>query len=62
MKIQNQKLFQSKCYIDGKWIDSNKKQTIDVNNPASLEIIGNVPKCGTDETKLAIEAANNVTP
>ena len=62
MKIQNQKLFQNKCYIDGNWIDSNNKQTIAVNNPASLEIIGNVPKCGTDETKLAIEAANNALP
>jgi succinate-semialdehyde dehydrogenase/glutarate-semialdehyde dehydrogenase len=62
MKIQNQKLFQNKCYIDGNWIYSNNKQTIAVNNPASLEIIGNVPKCGTDETKLAIEAANNALP
>ena len=62
MKIQSQKLFQNKCYINGNWIDSNNKQTIDVNNPASLEIIGNVPKCGTDETKLAIEAASNALP
>ena len=62
MKIQSQKLFQNKCYINGKWIDSNNKKTIDVNNPASLEIIGNVPKCGTNETKLAIEAASSALP
>jgi succinate-semialdehyde dehydrogenase/glutarate-semialdehyde dehydrogenase len=35
---------------------------IEVNNPATLNIIGNVPKCGTDETKFAIEAANNALP
>jgi succinate-semialdehyde dehydrogenase/glutarate-semialdehyde dehydrogenase len=55
MKINNQNFFQRKCYINGNWVDSNDKQTIDVNNPASLEVIGNIPKCGTNETKLAIE-------
>ena len=62
MKIQNQKLFQNKCFIDGNWINSNNKETIDINNPANLKIIGNVPKCGTNETRLAIKAANNALP
>ena len=36
-----------------------RSQTLDVNNPSSLEIIGTVPKCGKEETKIAIEAANS---
>jgi succinate-semialdehyde dehydrogenase/glutarate-semialdehyde dehydrogenase len=62
MKIQSLKLYRDKCYINGSWVDSYNKQTIDVNNPASLEIIGNIPKCGVEETRLAIEAANNALP
>ena len=62
MKIQNTKLFTNKCYIDGNWIDSSDKKTIDVNNPSTLKIIGKVPKCSQIDTKLAIEAANYALP
>ena len=62
MKLQHQKLFQNKCYVNGKWTTSQSHETIEVNNPATLDIIGTVPKCGTSETKLAIEAANIALP
>ena len=62
MKIQNKKLFQTKCYINGNWIDSSDNKIIDVNNPSSLEVIGSVPNCGNIETKLAIQAAHNALP
>ena len=59
MKIKNKELFKEQCYIDGKWVDSRKNETIEVNNPATLEIVGKVPKCGSEETKNAIDAANS---
>ena len=59
MEIKNKELFKNKCYVNGSWIESNDKQVIEVNNPATLEIIGTVPKCGTLETKKAIDAANS---
>ncbi len=62
MTIQKFKLFRDKCFIDGEWIDANSKDTISVNNPASLEEIGTVPKCGKEETKKAIQAANAAWP
>ena len=62
MKIGNLKLFQKKCYVNGEWIDSINKETIDVNNPASLEVIGNIPKFKTIETRLAVEAASKALP
>tara|TARA_B100000963_G_scaffold93545_1_gene80507 strand:- start:5071 stop:6528 length:1458 start_codon:yes stop_codon:yes gene_type:complete len=58
MTIKKFKLFRDKCFINGEWIDANSKDTISVNNPASLEEIGTVPKCGKEETKKAIQAAN----
>ena len=62
MAIQNFKLFRDKCYINGEWIEANSKDKISVNNPASLKEIGTVPKCGKEETKNAIEAANTAWP
>lgn len=59
MKIKNKELFKEQCYIDGKWVNSSNNETIEVNNPATLEIIGKVPKCGSEETEIAIEAANS---
>ncbi len=51
------RFFKQQCFIDGAWIDGDTK--IEVNNPASGEIIGVVPKLGRDETKKAIDAAQN---
>ena len=58
MDINNKKLFKQQCYINGEWVDSYSKETIDVNNPSTLEIIAKVPKCGKDETNFAISKAN----
>ena len=52
MDLVNKSLFKDKCYINGEWLESNNKQKIEVNNPATLEIIGTVPKCGKEETKF----------
>ena len=62
MKIQDNNLFSKKCYIDGNWVNSRNNQTIEVNNPFNLEIIGNVPNCGKEETRFAIQAANKALP
>ena len=62
MTIQNFKLFRDKCFVNGEWIEANSKDTISVNNPATLKEIGTVPKCGKEETKKAIDAANAAWP
>ena len=58
MNIANNSLLKDKCYINGEWINSNSKETIDVNNPSTLKIIAKVPKCGKNETNFAIKKAN----
>tara|TARA_B100001123_G_C15292634_1_gene1017980 strand:- start:59 stop:1510 length:1452 start_codon:yes stop_codon:yes gene_type:complete len=59
MDISNKKLFKQQCFINGEWVDSQDNKSIDVNNPATQEIIGKVPNCGKKETSIAIKAAEN---
>ncbi|HKO06993.1 MAG TPA: aldehyde dehydrogenase family protein, partial [Alphaproteobacteria bacterium] len=62
MQLKDKSLFRQKCYIDGAWIDADGGATIKVNNPATNEILGTVPRMGTDETRRAIEAAERALP
>ncbi|MFG1347153.1 NAD-dependent succinate-semialdehyde dehydrogenase [Xanthobacter autotrophicus DSM 431] len=43
--------------IGGAWVDADGGETLSVNNPATGEIIGTIPKAGGAETRRAIEAA-----
>ena len=61
-QLKDKKLFREACYIDGGWVRSKSGGTVQVDNPASGEIIGSVPKLGAPETREAIEAANRAFP
>ena len=58
MELKNNELFKETCFIGGKWIESDTREKITVDNPANGEIIGDVPKCSTSETKKAIQEAS----
>ncbi len=60
--IADQELFREACYIDGRWIGPGAGGTIAVDDPATGEMIGVVPKFGRAETRLAIEAAGAAFP
>jgi succinate-semialdehyde dehydrogenase/glutarate-semialdehyde dehydrogenase len=62
MQLKDTNLFRQKCYIDGGWCDADSGQTLPVNNPATDETIGTVPKMGADEARRAIEAAEAAWP
>ena len=62
MKLQDKSLFRQQCYIDGAWVDADSGETINVNNPATNENLGTVPRMGADETRRAIDAANRAYP
>jgi succinate-semialdehyde dehydrogenase/glutarate-semialdehyde dehydrogenase len=57
-ELKNPALFREACYVDGEWIQADSGQTVPVDNPATGELIGKVPKLGVVETKRAIQAAN----
>ena len=54
-------LRQANC-IDGKWVEAESGKTLTVKNPATGEVVGEVPAMGAAETRRAIEAANQALP
>jgi succinate-semialdehyde dehydrogenase/glutarate-semialdehyde dehydrogenase len=62
MQLKDASLFRQQAYVDGAWLDADGGQTIKVNNPATGEILGGVPKMGATETRRAIEAADKALP
>ncbi len=50
-------MMQQSNLIGGTWSDADSGEQIPVTNPATNEVIGHVPNCGTDETNRAIAAA-----
>lgn len=55
-------LWQPKAYIDGAWAQADSGKTIDVINPATGEVIAQVPDMGGAETQRAIDAAAKALP
>jgi succinate-semialdehyde dehydrogenase / glutarate-semialdehyde dehydrogenase len=55
-------LFRQANYINGTWVAAQSGETIDVDNPATGEIIGTVPKAGAAETREAIDVAAAALP
>jgi len=55
-------LLAEKAYVDGTWIDADSGATFAVTNPATGETIANVPRCGVEETRRAIVAAERALP
>ena len=55
--LSDPSLLRQQCYIDGAWLDADGRATIEVQDPASGEVIGTVPRMGVAETRRAIEAA-----
>jgi succinate-semialdehyde dehydrogenase/glutarate-semialdehyde dehydrogenase len=57
MQISDTSLLKTKAYVEGEWIDADSGATLPVLNPATGETIAEIAKCGTAETRRAIEAA-----
>jgi succinate-semialdehyde dehydrogenase / glutarate-semialdehyde dehydrogenase len=57
--LQNPDLFRQQAFIGGRWCDAESGATLEVNNPATGEILGTVPRIGANETWRAIEAAKD---
>ena len=60
--IKDPKLFRQQAYVDGAWIDADSGGTIPVDNPATGDVVGTVPKLGASETRRAIAAAEAALP
>jgi succinate-semialdehyde dehydrogenase/glutarate-semialdehyde dehydrogenase len=60
VELQDARLFRQACYVDGAWTEA--REVIEVDNPATGEIIGTGPKLGRAETERAIDAASRAFP
>ncbi len=62
MNLQNKDLLRSTTFINGKWVAADSAKTLSVTDPASGQVIAEVPCCGEAETRRAIDAANAAWP
>ncbi len=56
-ELQNSDLLHTQAYINGDWVEADSGALLPVSNPATGEVITEVAKVGVDETRRAIEAA-----
>ena len=57
LKLRDPSLLKTQCLIDGQWLAADAGATIDVNNPATGQLLVTVPKMGKAETLRSIAAA-----
>jgi succinate-semialdehyde dehydrogenase/glutarate-semialdehyde dehydrogenase len=62
LSLADPSLLRQANYIDGKWVGADNGATLPVNNPATGDLVGEVPAMGAAETKRAIEAAQRAYP
>jgi succinate-semialdehyde dehydrogenase/glutarate-semialdehyde dehydrogenase len=62
LPLKDPSLVRQANYIDGKWVAADSGKTLVVKNPATGEVVGEVPAMGTAETRRAIEAAHKAQP
>ncbi|WP_282609485.1 NADP-dependent succinate-semialdehyde dehydrogenase [Pelagibius sp. Alg239-R121] len=62
VQLKDPSLLRQQCYIDGKWLDADSGDTVEVTNPANGDVIATIPRMGADETRAAIDAANRAWP
>lgn len=55
--LQDPSLLKQHNLIDGRWLEAQEGARLAVHNPATGELIAQVPDCGADETRQAIDAA-----
>ncbi|RQW28641.1 NADP-dependent succinate-semialdehyde dehydrogenase I [Rhodobacteraceae bacterium CH30] len=57
LNLKDPSLLKQQCYLNGEWLDADNGETIPVSNPATGEIIAQVPKMGRAEAERAVAAA-----
>ena len=62
MLLNDSSLLEGRAFINGEWINADSGETTFVTNPATGEVVAETAKCGTAETRRAIEAAEAALP
>jgi len=62
ISLKDPTLFRQACYIDGGWVKARAGAAINVDNPATGEIVGVVPRLSAADARGAIGAAARAFP
>jgi succinate-semialdehyde dehydrogenase / glutarate-semialdehyde dehydrogenase len=60
--VKERTLLLDRGYIGGEWVEADSGATFPVVNPATGEELAQIPRMGADETRRAIEAAQDAYP
>ncbi len=60
--IRNVDIKQARNYVNGEWVEPQDCKWLDIENPSTGEIIGEVPLSSTEQTNEAIDAAHAAFP
>jgi len=61
-RLKDPGLLRTRAFIDGRWIEADSGASLAVHNPATGEVVAEVARCGTAETRRGIEAAERALP
>jgi succinate-semialdehyde dehydrogenase / glutarate-semialdehyde dehydrogenase len=61
-QLADRELLRTKAYVAGAWVDADSGETFPVTNPATGDVIAEVPRLGATETRRALEAAQRAQP
>ena len=51
-----------KIFVGGNWVEAASGGTMEVLNPATAEVIAEVPECDAEDVDLAVQAAKEALP
>jgi succinate-semialdehyde dehydrogenase/glutarate-semialdehyde dehydrogenase len=60
--LRDAALFRTRAFVDGAWADTDSGETFAVANPATGDVLADVPRMGAEETRRAIKAAERAYP
>jgi succinate-semialdehyde dehydrogenase / glutarate-semialdehyde dehydrogenase len=62
IRLDDPSLLKSQAFIGNAWSHADSGDTTEIRNPATGEVLGQVPNMGATETRRAIEAAHAALP
>ncbi len=62
LSLNDMELIRQQAYIAGRWCDADSGKRFPVTNPATGEVLAEVPEMGASETRRAIDAAKVAWP
>jgi succinate-semialdehyde dehydrogenase/glutarate-semialdehyde dehydrogenase len=62
LSLKDSELFRQRAYIAGRWCEADNGKSFPVSNPATGEVLAQVPDMEAAETRRAIEAAKAAWP